>query len=376
MVIAALVARSRIDHQQGDWAIVENLATAGGTDRAKLEAWWRSGTIAQRRLALQFVADRRRTEPPFQSLWKAWLPEAVSDIDEEVRTRALGELGADDGAPARQALWANLHDIDPEIRRLAALDFRRVGDETLTPWMLPALGDPNPTVALAADATLRQWTGRDSGLRLALALPGQNPAGDYRDKIAAASRAWRDWYSSRFPVGNFPSVDPGPQPASSRRMAPQFTLKTLDKKTVSSTSLRGRPVLLNFWTTWCSGCREELPDLVEFYRRHSKEMTVLGISLDTPDAEPDPDGDSGPTDRRSAEEIRSIISKTVNRFHIAYPIALDPQMEVGRAYLGGELPANVWIDAEGRLVRRYLGSRSLETMELMLAEASAVSQPK
>ena len=63
-------------------------------------------------------------------------------------------------------------------------------------------------------------------------------------------------------------------------LAPDFELQDLDGKTISLSGLRGKPVLLNFWATWCSPCRYEMPYLQEIYDEWSeKELVVLAIDV-------------------------------------------------------------------------------------------------
>src|SRR4051812_45465448 len=62
--------------------------------------------------------------------------------------------------------------------------------------------------------------------------------------------------------------------------APDFTLTTLSRGMVTLSQYRGRPVLLNFWASWCKPCREELPDIIAAYdAHHADSLEVLAINL-------------------------------------------------------------------------------------------------
>jgi thiol-disulfide isomerase/thioredoxin len=62
--------------------------------------------------------------------------------------------------------------------------------------------------------------------------------------------------------------------------APELTLESLTGKKVSLTSLRGQPVLLNFWATWCGPCRSEMPTLDSISKRYaSKGLVVIGVDV-------------------------------------------------------------------------------------------------
>jgi peroxiredoxin len=70
--------------------------------------------------------------------------------------------------------------------------------------------------------------------------------------------------------------------------APDFELSSLDGRTARLSNLRDKPVLLNFWTTWCAPCRVEMPWLVELDQQYrSQGVQIIGVSLDHPDAEQD-----------------------------------------------------------------------------------------
>ncbi|HEY4968931.1 MAG TPA: TlpA disulfide reductase family protein [Steroidobacteraceae bacterium] len=66
--------------------------------------------------------------------------------------------------------------------------------------------------------------------------------------------------------------------------APAATLVTLDGQRIATSDLLGRVVILTFWATWCSPCREELPLLSAYATQHAAEgLTVLGFALDSPE---------------------------------------------------------------------------------------------
>jgi thiol-disulfide isomerase/thioredoxin len=62
--------------------------------------------------------------------------------------------------------------------------------------------------------------------------------------------------------------------------AADFQLRTLDDKRVRLSDYRGKVVLINFWTTWCTACIGEMPALIALQKRHGDKLVILGVSLD------------------------------------------------------------------------------------------------
>jgi cytochrome c biogenesis protein CcmG, thiol:disulfide interchange protein DsbE len=112
--------------------------------------------------------------------------------------------------------------------------------------------------------------------------------------------------------------------------APPATLTTVDGKRISSTDLLGSVVILTFWATWCTPCRDELPLLSGYATKHAAAgLRVLGFSLDTPDA---------------LGEVRRIAAS------LHFPVGLLANSSApgyGRIW---RLPINFTIDRAGRLV--------------------------
>jgi cytochrome c biogenesis protein CcmG, thiol:disulfide interchange protein DsbE len=120
--------------------------------------------------------------------------------------------------------------------------------------------------------------------------------------------------------------------------APAFSLPRLTGDgDVSLNSFRGKPVVLNFFASWCGPCKREAPDLESIWRRyHSDGLVVLGV-------------DSGDT-RGSARDFLSAHGVT-------YPIAFDPEQKLALgAYALPGLPVTYVINRAGRIVgQRLLG---------------------
>lgn len=116
-------------------------------------------------------------------------------------------------------------------------------------------------------------------------------------------------------------------------LAPDFALHDTDGKVVRLSELRGRPVLVNFWGTWCGPCRAELPGLASFARKHP-EVTVLGLAVDS---------GSWRQLARSRKEL-----------DIPFTV-LESESAVSRAWGVSVLPTTFLVDADGHVAQSHVG---------------------
>ena len=129
--------------------------------------------------------------------------------------------------------------------------------------------------------------------------------------------------------------------------APDFFLETLDGDTLRLSELRGRPVLVNFWASWCLPCRQETPELIKAYEQHKADgFLVIGVNMQESDA---------------------LARSFVEEFGVGFPVVMDRRGEVARSWrIGGPsqgLPASYFIDANGivqKVVWGQVRSRELD----------------
>ena len=113
-----------------------------------------------------------------------------------------------------------------------------------------------------------------------------------------------------------------------------------DGKKVSLASLEGRPVVLNFWATWCPTCVAELPNLDRFHQEAKGRYVVLSISSESPYKLRDYIDDEG----------------------LQVPVLYDRGGRVSRAYAVAAIPTTVIIDDKGRLVHDFSGGADLDIL--------------
>ncbi len=132
--------------------------------------------------------------------------------------------------------------------------------------------------------------------------------------------------------------------------APAFTLATLDGKSVASSDLRGKVVLVNFWATWCPPCRSEMPDIESTYQAHRAEFVVLAIN----DA-----------------ENNGAVKPFVDQFHFTFPILLDRDGAVARLFQVQALPTSFFIDRAGIIRAANVGQMDRAYIETQIAALTA-----
>jgi peroxiredoxin len=148
----------------------------------------------------------------------------------------------------------------------------------------------------------------------------------------------------RNPTGRSPSTDEG-------RAAPDFVLETPDGERLRFSDFQGRPVLVNFWASWCTPCRQEMPEIVRAYDEHRDDgLVVLAVDL-----------------QENAGQVRSFAGD----FGMEFPIVIDRTGQVADAWrIGGPIqgiPSSYFVDESGVVVSRVFGPMDAE----MLAEGIA-----
>ena len=125
------------------------------------------------------------------------------------------------------------------------------------------------------------------------------------------------------------------QPAGQRKAASEFALQNGSGRQVSLKDYRGKVVLLDFWATWCHGCKLEIPWFAEFSRKYQdKGVVVVGVSLDS-------DG-------------WKVVTPFIKTAQIPYGIVLGND-DVAKAYGIENMPDTFLIDRQGRIAAAYNG---------------------
>lgn len=142
-------------------------------------------------------------------------------------------------------------------------------------------------------------------------------------------------------------------PTRSEGQAAGVSYVAWDGARATTADFAGKPLVVNFWASWCTSCLAEIPRFVDVYERHRPEVRFLGLNLqDDPDAA-----------ERLAKELG-----------ITYALGRDPRGEAFQAFEGIAMPTTVLIDENGNVVKRLGGEVTAEQLEdevVRLLEGSA-----
>lgn len=146
------------------------------------------------------------------------------------------------------------------------------------------------------------------------------------------------------------STDEANEPDLIGAPMPAFELPNLAGETKTARDYLGKPLLVNFWATWCAPCRREMPELMALHAERGDEVAVVGIAMD----------------------LQQDVVRFIEEMNIQYPILIVDDLagtelitEFGNPT--GMLPYTVFVDADGLVQKMHLGPITLEQVEQELA---------
>ena len=131
-----------------------------------------------------------------------------------------------------------------------------------------------------------------------------------------------------------------------KQLAPDFTVYDIEGNAHKLSDYRGKPVVLNFWASWCGPCKSEMPDFDEKYQLNADQVQFLMVNL---------------TD--GSRETVETASEFIAQQGYTFPVFLDSDMSAAIAYGVSAVPVTYLIDAEGCIVGWAQGAISGEALQ-------------
>ncbi|MFC0473458.1 TlpA family protein disulfide reductase [Halalkalibacter kiskunsagensis] len=125
-------------------------------------------------------------------------------------------------------------------------------------------------------------------------------------------------------------------------IAPDFSLPTLEGNEMSLSDFKGKPIMINFWATWCPPCRAELPDMQRFYTNH--DIVLLAVN------------------GTNTESSKAHVDDFVGKMGLSFPVLTDLNGEVASLYQVRPLPTSLFIDETGTIRDIHVGPLNQERM--------------
>ncbi|MBT3391472.1 MAG: redoxin domain-containing protein [Chloroflexi bacterium] len=129
--------------------------------------------------------------------------------------------------------------------------------------------------------------------------------------------------------------------------APDFELVALTGESIRLEDLRGQPVLINFWATWCAPCKLEMPAFQDRYEQYAGDLRILAVNFDEP---------------------RADVQAFADDLSLTFDVLLDPGGEVQRLYQVRGYPTTVLVDADGVVRVLHIGLMTENQLDQYLSE--------
>lgn len=127
--------------------------------------------------------------------------------------------------------------------------------------------------------------------------------------------------------------------------APDFTVIDSDGNEVKLSDLRGKPVVVNFWASWCGVCKTGMPDFEEAYAAYGDDVHFMMVNL------------------TAGGETQDVAQAYIQEKGYTFPVYFDTEMSAASAYGVNAVPVTYLVDAAGNLIAYGQGRLGLEGIE-------------
>lgn len=129
-------------------------------------------------------------------------------------------------------------------------------------------------------------------------------------------------------------------------LAPDFTVYDLEGNEVHLSDFFGKPIIVNFWASWCGPCKMEMPDFDAAYQTYKDDITFLMVNM---------------TD--GSRETVDVASEFIANSGYTFPVYYDTQYSAAITYSVASLPTSYFINAQGELVAHAKGAIDADTLQ-------------
>lgn len=132
-----------------------------------------------------------------------------------------------------------------------------------------------------------------------------------------------------------PKVSTAPYPGY---QVPSFSLQAMEPgKSITLSQFAGKPLMINFWASWCPPCKAETPDLIKAYQQFGKQVQFLGVNA-------------------TAQDTETNAKSFIQHHQIPYLVAFDTTNQVVNQFAVNGFPTTVFVNSQGVIVARVEGA--------------------